>query len=198
VKVTTFRLQYKTGGWKPSRNCPGPFSTLQEALDSLGSSGDRSSLYRVVKQGAVKAIWEGTREQAHRTEGVVMTDLLDQGAAPAPLNLDRAQLIAALQEKADAEKAKREAEQAKLDEARKEAIDAISAFSPQELYEIFRANFTTSVEDLTRYHDEERYVPKPVQAGKAETDLERAIRVLNLAADKTVEVRQGSDLYSLL
>ena len=96
------------------------------------------------------------------------------------------------------EKAKREAEQAKLDEARKEAIDAISAFSPQELYEIFRANFTTSVEDLTRYHTEERYVPKPVQAGKTETDLERAVRVLGMGTDKTVQVAVGTDLYSLL
>ena len=191
-----FRIEYKaSGSWKQSRNCQGTFDTLDQAYTMLEQRGDSTSLYRIRGTMSDQTWFEGKRPFNFNKE-VEMSDPLSSQTEP--LNLDREAVIEALQAKVVEESDKRAAEQAKLDEARKEAIQAIEAFSPQELYEIFRINFTVEAEDLLRYHDEERYVPKPIQAGKTETDLERAVRVLGMGTDKTVQVAVGTDLYSLL
>jgi len=176
----------------------GPYETLELAIKAVADYGNQPKLYRILRgdmsASCEKFAWEGYPLDAQK--GAQMGDLLDQNVEP--LNLDREAVVTALQAKADEEKAKREAEQAKLDEARKEAIDAIALFTPQELYEIFRINFTVDADDLQRYHAEEKYVPKPVAVGKTETDVERAIRVLGMSSEKTVPVKVGTDLYGLL
>lgn len=117
---------------------------------------------------------------------------------PNPLNIPRPDLIKALQAKADAEAAKRKDSQDVLDASRKAAVDAINMFSPEELYEIFRDHYTVDAEFLTKCKTEKLWVPPQVQPSCTETALERAVRVLTLASDETVQVKPDSDLYRLL
>lgn len=115
-----------------------------------------------------------------------------------PLNIKREALIKALQEKLDARVAEREAEQKLLDDARKELVDAIKAFSEDELYSIFKEYYTIDASKLRDAKKDKRFVPSTVQPTSNETELERAVRVLGMADDKTVEVKPTSNLYRLL
>lgn len=117
---------------------------------------------------------------------------------PKPLVVSREQLIAALQEKLDEETQEREQAEQALQESEQALRDAVAAFDIDELVEIFRSYFTTDVEKLTKHKQQKTYVPEKTKPSVTETDLARAVRVLGMSTDESVELKPNTDLYRLL
>lgn len=148
---------------------------------------------RVIRAGVV--IYERYHDNENTTGGDEMDPISN---LPKPLNVKRVDVISALQKRADEEEAKRKEESERIESLKKDAKEAIAKFTPDEMYAIFNSYFTTEAEDLVRYQEQKRFVPEESKPTKVETDIERAVRVLNMSPDETIELRPDSDIYKLL
>ena len=175
------------------------FETYQEAFQALityGSHGvTRVCKYRIV-DGSDTAHWRGTRQEAINQKELVVDLISDLPV----INVSRQGLIDALQPKLDAEVAEREAAEAAKAEKEKEFEDAVLAFTKKELVAIVRNFWTGDTSKVKEAKDKDQFKPKKSESAPspAETDLGRAVRVLGLSSDETVELRPGTNLYNLL
>ena len=152
-------------------------------------------MYRIV-DGYPTVHWTGTRQDAIN-QGEVNMDLISDLPV---INVSRQGLIDALQPKLDAEVAEREAAEAAKAEKEKEFEDAVLAFTKKELVAIVRNYWTGDTSKVKEAKDKGQFKPKKADPAPtpAETDLARAIRVLGISGDETVELRPGTNLYNLL
>lgn len=172
------------------------FPETFQALITYGSDGEsRVCMYRIV-DAFPTVHWTGTRQDAIK-KGEVNMDLISDLPV---LNVNREGLIAALQPKLDEEVAIREAAEAKRVEAEQEFVDAVNSFSKAELVALVKNYWTSDTSKVKEAKEKGTFKPKaPLSApSPAETDLGRAVRVLGLSSDETVELRPGTNLYNLL
>lgn len=156
---------------------------------------------RVRDENDISPIWssnfspsiESLTIPEYQREDTTMTPDLNK-----PLTIDRDVLIAKLQENLDAEVAKRVAAEAEQAAVRQEALDAIAAFTPDELYNIFRDYYSTEATTLKFDKEHKSYVTHATEPTRLENDLEKFVRVLTMASDKTVEITPNESIYKLL
>lgn len=132
---------------------------------------------------------------------VVQTTDLDK-----PLNIGREALVARLQENLDEEKKERETVEAKERAARTtvqqfvedhedELIQWIGAGAPGGFGS---GGWEDIAKNMARFFEDNDYKPKSARKSKRENDLEKFVRVLNMATDTTVEVKPNQPIYDLL
>lgn len=115
-----------------------------------------------------------------------------------PLIIPRQALIDKLEENLAAEVAKREKAEADRAAERQEMLDAIAAFTPDELYNIFRRHYAEDVSTLKWDKEHKTFVTADLAPTPIETDLEKFTRVLTMATQDNIEVTPNESLYRLL
>lgn len=129
---------------------------------------------------------------------------MEQGDLAQPLNIPRTTVIAALQEKLDAETAEREARAAELAEKRAELTAAISELSDDELtnaiiYATGGFGVSATLERLKKDIEDERWVSPEDVPTETEDELTKLVRVLRMAtATDNIEVSPTDKIYPLL
>ena len=120
---------------------------------------------------------------------------------PQPINVDREQIVARLQEQLDEEQKEREVVEAKEREARHGAAQFLTDHD-EEVVEYFGrklgGSWAAVLDHLEEMFKDDAYKPAKLRKGHRETDLEKMVRVLSMSADKTIEVQPTSPIYDLL
>lgn len=119
-----------------------------------------------------------------------------------PLEIPRETLLATLQENLDKAKAEREEAHAKVNADLAEFKDFVSAHQDEVAgYLAASFGFTTWSDlqkQVERLFEDRDYKPVGVKPTKKEGALEKYVRVLSLASNKSILVQPGDDLYPLL
>ena len=177
------------------------FAEAKEAVAAIAAYANENPIYRAISEDGVVA-WEGNRSAALTERNDNYPTLkemnMDLTADLPVINVDREQFLEALQPKLDEEVAKREAAEQARKDARSEYAEAVKEFTIDELVAILQNYWTGDAKSLVAAKESGQWVPKDVAPTQAETDLGRAVRVLSLSADKTIELRPGTNLYQLL
>ena len=174
------------------------WSTLSDALHSLVAHGSTSTKYRIIDE-YLNVPFEG-RVQAARTllDNPTKEMNMDYVSDLPVLNVDREKFIEALQPKLDAEVAEREANEAAVTAKEAELAAACEELSNEELVTLVKKYWTSNPDDVKVAIKNRTFVPKGSTPTQSETDLARAVRVLGLSTDKTIELKPGTNLYQLI
>ena len=120
---------------------------------------------------------------------------------PQPINIDKEQLVASLQANLDEEAAERQKVEDKERQARL-GVDQFVTDHQDEIVEFLGRQFGGSwrqvEEHLAEAFKDDAYKPQKLKKTRKETDLEKALRVLAMSTDKTIEVQPTSQWYDLL
>lgn len=197
-------LSYYHRAWVGA-NYPSTSWSLEEGFDSVADAVDciseirqsnrRVRPMRVVCDGYV--VWtEQYGEQSTPQEEQVDNQLA------APLHIARQDLIDALQVNLDKEQAARAAAQAALAAREQAATDAVATLDPDELLNLVRKHIQGDLEAIVEMVKEAkesgRLKAKEVLPNDKESALVRTVRVLTLANDETIEVKNTDAIYPLL
>lgn len=171
---------------------------LRDALQSLVTHGSTSPKYRILNQNEM-VVFEGrvqdARDMLDNPTKEMNMDLISDLPV---INVDRLQLIEQLEPKLDAEVAKREAAAAEQQAKDAEFEAAVEDFSNAELAAIVRKYWTTELDNILAAKKSGTFTPKEVAVSQSETDLARAVRVLGISSDKSIELKPGTNLYNLI
>ena len=177
------------------------YATAVGAVNAIAYHANERSSYRVVHDDGT-VVWEGNkrlareeRDNDYPTPKEMKMDLISDLPV---INVDREQFLEALQPKLEAEQAKREAADAERRERLADYQAAVEDFSNEELVRILRNYWTEDTATLISNKKSGTWEPKEIAPSQEETDLARAVRVLSLSSDKTIELKPGTNLYNLL
>jgi len=180
-----------------------------EHLDVVEGS-DRGDIdYQLETFDTANVVWCSSNPEYDRV--LTPPELLDEGSTmglphdgvtlPQPINIDKEQLVASLQTNLDAETKEREEVEAKERAARID-VDQFITDHQDEIVEFFGRKFGGSWKQVADHLEEtfkdDAYKPVKMKKGRKETDLEKALRVLAMSTDKTIEIQPTSQWYDLL
>lgn len=191
------------GGWLVSASFPNLDSAIQ-GVRGMRKKWPKVGLMRIEDGRGVVWVenenvpWEGTTQPQEESMALSTAG----GDLEQPLTIPRQSLIDTLQTNLDAEKAEREKAIAAVAARRKEAANAVSSLSKDELLNLVQQYVTADLDDIVKMVEEAgqtgRLKSKDQTAGPKETALEKTVRVLTLANNDVIEVQPRTEIYNLL
>jgi len=120
---------------------------------------------------------------------------------PQPINANREQVVARLQEQLDEEEKERQVVEAKEREARHGVAQFLTDHDEEVVEYIgrtFGGSWRQVEERLAEMFKDDAYKPAKLKKGRRETDLEKMVRVLGMSSDETIEIQPTSQIFDLL
>lgn len=119
-----------------------------------------------------------------------------------PLTFEKEALLGRLQEVKDEHENKRREAEEKATARRQDLLTAVGTLTDDQVANIL-SHFVGSDQDalikwITEKVEQDKFVTIKQEPTGVETQVERWIRILNLASDKTIEVRPNEAIYAYL